>query len=61
VKEGDMDGFLWSFIAGLFVGTFVGAGVISLCVIARRTDDAASALFKANNEFMRWESKERSR
>ena len=56
-----MDGFLWSFIAGLFVGTFVGAGVISLCVIARRTDDAASALFKANNEFMRWESKERSR
>lgn len=43
MKEGEMDGFLWGLIVGLFVGAPVGAGMICLCVIARRADDAIAA------------------
>lgn len=38
-----MDGFMWGLIVGLFVGAPVGAGVICLCVIARRADDSIEA------------------
>lgn len=46
-----MDGFMWGLIVGLFVGAPVGAGVICLCVIARRADDSIDANRDAGMDF----------